>query len=123
MEKRLKRKKVGKKKFIQIITTVGKKEEAESICRALLEKKLAACVQIVGRVESHYWWEGKIEKDREFLVFIKTKEALFESVEKVIKENHSYQVPEIISLPILKGSKDYLKWIEKEIIEKDDWKK
>lgn len=103
-----------KTKFIQIITTVEKKKDAEKISEILLRKKVAACVQIIENVGSHYWWEGKIEKSKEILLFIKTRAILFEKAEKIIKENHPYQVPEIISLPILKGNKDYLKWIKDE---------
>lgn len=102
------------KKFIQIITTVENKKEAEKIAKILLEKKLAACIQIIEGIESHYWWKGKIEKAKEILIFIKTKESLFRKVEKIIKEKHPYQLPEIIGIPVLKGSKEYLKWIEEE---------
>ncbi len=105
-----------KKEFIQIITTVEKKEDAEKIANILLKKRIAACVQIIDNIESYYWWKDKIEKGQEILLFIKTKAEMFEKVEKVVKENHSYEIPEIISFKIYKGSKEYLKWIENETI-------
>ena len=84
-----------KEKFIQIITTVERREDAVKIAEVLLRKKIAACIQIIEGIESYYWWEGKIEKSGEVLLFIKTRSDLFEKAKKIIKENHPYQVPEI----------------------------
>ena len=98
-------------KLIQVITTTDKIEEAEKISRALVEKKLSACVQIIGPITSTYWWEGKIETSQEYLLFIKTEEGLYREVEEVIKELHSYQIPEIVALPLVEGSEEYLKWV------------
>ena len=102
-------------KFIQVITTTDNMEEAEKISSALVEKKLSACVQIIGPITSTYWWEEKIETSQEYLLFIKTEEGLYREVEEAIKELHSYQVPEIVALPVIAGSEDYLKWI-KEVV-------
>jgi len=101
--------------FIQVITTAGKKDDAEKIAKILVEKRLAGCVQIVGPISSTYWWKKKIETDEEWLCFIKSDENLFEKIEKAIKEVHPYETPEIIALPIIKGSKEYLKWLNDEL--------
>ncbi|MBI3313545.1 MAG: divalent-cation tolerance protein CutA [Candidatus Omnitrophica bacterium] len=97
-----------------ILSTVPNLKEARSLASVLLEKKLAACVNISPGVESHYRWKGKKEKSREVMLFIKTREALFGKLEKTLRENHSYEVPEIIALPIQRGSKKYLNWLAKE---------
>ncbi len=97
---------------IVVLSTVSNKEEAKKIAKVLVEVKLAACVNIVDKVESIYEWQGKIQEDSEVLMIIKTKNELFESVMKKIKELHSYEVPEIVALDIKQGSYDYLKWID-----------
>ncbi len=97
--------------FIQIITTTETKEEAEAIARRLVEDKLAACVQIAEGIESIYSWKGKIERSREYLCLIKTREDLFNRVAEVIKTLHSYEVPEIIAVPIINGGSEYLAWL------------
>lgn len=97
--------------FIQVMTTTETREQAEAISRRLVGEKLAACVQIAGGIESTYSWRGKIECSREYLCLIKTREDLFSEVEVVIKNLHSYETPEIIAVPIIKGSKDYLMWL------------
>ncbi|MDD5448170.1 MAG: divalent-cation tolerance protein CutA [Actinomycetota bacterium] len=98
--------------FAQISTTTNNRDEANKIARLLVEQKLAACVQIVGPIKSIYRWEGKVEEAEEWLLIVKSKEALFERVKKLIKENHSYDVPEILLVPITGGSQDYLEWLE-----------
>jgi periplasmic divalent cation tolerance protein len=97
--------------FIQVITTTETKEQAEAIARRLVEDKLAACVQIAGGIESIYSWKGKIERSREYLCLIKTREDLFNRVAEVIKTLHSYEVPEIIAVPIINSSSEYLAWL------------
>jgi len=101
--------------MLQITTTAGTKEEAEKIADYLLEKRLAACVQILGPVTSKYWWKGKKEISEEFVCFIKTKKEFYPKVEKAIKEVHSYENPEIIAMGIDQGSKEYFDWIQKEL--------
>lgn len=98
-------------KFIQIITTVPDKETGEKIIKLLLEEKLVSCCQIIGPCESHYWWENKIEKSKEYLIFIKCLKNKFKKVEKKIEENHPYKVPEIISFEISQLSKQYKKYL------------
>ncbi len=100
-------------KFIQVMTAIYDKKKAEKIANHLLKKKLTGCVQILGPVESQYWWEGKIVKDKEWLLIIKTSENLYKKVEKEIKAVHDYSVPEILAIPVVEGSKDYLNWLSK----------
>lgn len=100
-----------KKKFIQVFTTADKKELTERIANTLVEQKLAQCAQIVGHIKSIYRWKGKIEKADEWLCIIKCEEKNYKKVELEIKKIHTYEVPEIIAIPIIAGSKDYLKWL------------
>lgn len=94
-----------------VLTTAGSNEEARKIARALVERRLAACVNIVPQIESVYRWEGKIDEAREWLLVIKTTAAAFDRVRNAIRELHSYEVPECICVSIEDGSPDYLKWI------------
>ncbi|MBN1365398.1 MAG: divalent-cation tolerance protein CutA [Syntrophaceae bacterium] len=102
------------KSYIHISTTTETREEAQKIAQYLLERKLAACVQLSGPITSIYRWKGRVETATEWLCLIKTREDLFEEVEATIKNLHSYETPEIIAVPIVKGSKEYLKWLNKE---------
>ena len=99
---------------IVVFTTAGSKEEASKLSRGLVEEKLAYCVNTVPSIQSTYFWEGKLCVDEELLLVIKTQEVKFPALELWIRENHSYDVPELIALPISKASVDYLKCI-------DDW--
>lgn len=95
-----------------IITTCGE-DEAEGMAGCLLKERLVACVNIVGPVRSKYWWEGKIETENECMLFMKTRDELVQLARRKIKEIHSYQIPEIISLEAGEVSPEYLAWIEK----------
>jgi len=97
-----------------IFITAGSTEEAEKLSRGLVEAKLAFCVNSVSGIQSTYHWEGKIHVDEEILLIVKTRQNNYDALEKWVKQNHSYDVPEIISLPIQKGLPEYLKAI-------DDW--
>lgn len=101
--------------YIQVTTTTETKEQAEAIARHLVEEKLATCVQITGPIESIYRWKGNVEISQEWLCLIKTSETLFPQVEATIKKLHAYETPEIIAVPITKGSKEYLKWIDESL--------
>ncbi|NPB05876.1 MAG: divalent-cation tolerance protein CutA [Aquificae bacterium] len=90
-------------------------EEAPKIARFLVEKKLAACVNAVEEVRSLYWWEGKIEDDKEGLLIVKTRLDLFEKLKEEVKKVHPYCVPEIIALPIVAGNEEYLKWVDETV--------
>ena len=102
-------------KFILIITTYQTKKDAQKICRVLINKSFAACCQIVGPIESHYIWQNRAEVSKEYLCFIKTVKSRYKIVETIIKQNHPYIVPEIITLDITDGYKPYLNWIHKSI--------
>ncbi|MDR1696390.1 MAG: divalent-cation tolerance protein CutA [Endomicrobium sp.] len=93
--------------------TVPDRKTANKIKNTVLEDKTAAAIGIIGGVSSFYWWKGKIENAKEFLLVIKTVKAKFSKLEKRVKEVHPYEVPEIISADVSAGSKDYLKWIKK----------
>jgi Uncharacterized protein involved in tolerance to divalent cations len=85
------------------------------LAKLLVEKKLAACVNVVKGLRSFYWWKGKIEEDDEELLIIKTSRETYGELEKQIRENHPYTVPEIIALPIILGNPDYLAWIDESL--------
>jgi periplasmic divalent cation tolerance protein len=103
---------------IQVLTTTEKKEDAENIARDLIDRRLAACVQIIGPMVSTYRWQGKIEKSEEWLCLIKTREDIYAQVEAAVKAIHPYETPEILAVPVSAGSADYLKWLTKELKEK-----
>lgn len=94
-----------------ILTTAGSQREARKIARALIDRKLAACVNVIPRIESTYRWKGKVETAREWLLVVKTTKARAKAVETAIRELHSYDVPECIVVPIAGGSKAYLEWL------------
>lgn len=98
-----------------VLTTAGSEAEANKIARILIERKLAACVNIVPKMQSVYRWNGKIESAEEFLLLIKTGGQLFNRVQTAIRELHSYELPECIAIPVRQGSTEYLTWLEKEI--------
>jgi len=100
--------------FMQVTTTASTKEEAAKIAAALLEQRLAACVQVAGPIESRYWWKGRIELSTEWLCIIKTPRGKFSAVEAAIRANHSYDVPEIVASPIELASEPYLQWLRRE---------
>ena len=94
-----------------ILTTAGSKEEAGKIAHALVERRLAACVNIVPQIASVYRWQGKVETATEWLLLIKTQSESFKRVCAAIKELHSYELPECVMLEVAAGSSEYLNWI------------
>jgi periplasmic divalent cation tolerance protein len=94
-----------------VLTTCGSEDEARKIAHALVERRLAACVNILPKIESVYRWQGKVESAREWLLLIKTSEEKFPAVRDAIRELHSYELPECIALNIEDGSGAYLQWI------------
>ncbi len=98
--------------YLLVISTVSSETEGKNIAQKIVEERLAACVTVTSAVQSFYWWEERIANDQEFILFIKTKTSLFQKLEQRIKTLHSYQVPEIIALPIQTGSMEYLDWIK-----------
>lgn len=98
-----------------VFTTTANKDEAEDLARKLVEQKLAACVQIVPQITSFYQWEGKVQKDEECLLLIKTLPEKFDDLEAFIKANHSYSVPEIVAVNAENVSKEYFEWLTSSI--------
>lgn len=101
--------------YLLVLSTVSSPKEARQIARHLLHRKLAACVNLVPGIESHYWWKGRLETGKEVLLLIKTTARRFALLQKEIKKKHSYAVPEIIAFSIKKGHPDYLRWIGQSI--------
>jgi periplasmic divalent cation tolerance protein len=97
--------------YLQVTTTAGSEEEAERIGAALVERRLAACVQVVGPIASRYRWRGEVERSTEWMCLAKTSAARYAELETAIREIHSYEQPEIIATPIVAGSAGYLEWI------------
>jgi uncharacterized protein involved in tolerance to divalent cations len=95
-----------------IFTTTPNEAEAESLARQLIEQKLAVCVQVLPKMKSFYFWKDELQIDSEHLVLIKTTDEKFAEIESFLKANHSYEVPEIISIQPHKVSDSYLKWLE-----------
>ena len=89
--------------------------DAEHIAKAVVEKKLAACVQILGPVTSFFWWEEKVQQDTEALLFIKTTLSMGDELKRVVAEIHPYSVPELIGVPVVDGLLSYLEWIDETV--------
>lgn len=109
----------GKKRMV--LVTCGTLAEARRIARAAVQKRLAACVNVLrGPVESFYGWKGRLESTREHLLLIKTNNARLLQLEREVKRLHSYDVPEFIALPIVEGSADYLSWLTESVASPSD---
>ncbi len=98
--------------FVTVLMTTTNKQEATKIVTTLLEHRLIACANIIDSVSSFFWWKEKIEEEKEVLVIMKSHQKLFSALEKKIEELHSYEVPEILAIPITNGSQSYLNWIK-----------
>jgi periplasmic divalent cation tolerance protein len=109
---------------IQVVTTTAERKDAEALADAVLESRLAACVQISGPIDSRYWWNGRIEKSSEWLLTIKTRRDLYKRLERLLLEQHPYDQPEIIGTAVAEVSAGYLKWLNEQVVvaEKDDGK-
>ncbi len=101
--------------YCVVLITASNARQADQISRMLLKERLAACVNLVPRIQSRYWWKGKIEKSSESLLIVKTRRALIMKLVAYLKKVHSYSVPEAIALPIVAGNADYLRWIRESI--------
>jgi periplasmic divalent cation tolerance protein len=97
---------------IVVLSTCGSEEEAERVARLLIERRLAACVSIVPRMRSVYRWNGAVESSDEWLLLIKSSRPLFEQLRGAIEGAHSYQVPEVLALPVIDGAVPYLDWLQ-----------
>jgi periplasmic divalent cation tolerance protein len=105
---------------IVVLTTCGNDEDASALARALIERRLAACVNALSRVASTYRWKGEIQQEQETLLIIKTTKARLPALERAIREHSKYEVPEIIALPVVAGSQDYLGWVRESVAELKD---
>ena len=107
--------------YSTIMTTCTDRQSAKALAKGLLEERLAACVQILP-IESMYVWKGEICNDNEVLLLIKSKTSLFKEISATIVKNHSYEVPEIVQIPITDGLSDYLAWIEDHVVAQQNGK-
>lgn len=99
---------------IVVLITASSTDEAKKISDSLIKKNLAACANLINPIQSIFRWQGNICDESETLIVIKTRAALFDSLQDEVQKTHSYEVPEIIALPIINGNDNYLKWIDKE---------
>ncbi len=102
--------------YILVFITTSSEKEGNKIASALVKERLAACVNLIRGVKSTFRWKGQISSEQEILLIAKTKDGLFEKLKKRVLELHSYEVPEIVALPILAGFENYLNWIKKETV-------
>ncbi len=100
---------------VMILITVSSLEEADKIAQALVERMLAACVNIVPSITSVYRWQDEVQRDSEALLIVKSRRDVFEHLARCVKELHSYETPEIIALPIVDGDVDYLHWLDSSV--------
>jgi periplasmic divalent cation tolerance protein len=100
---------------IQVVTTTAEKKDADALAKAVLDKRLAACVQVSGPIDSSYWWNGRLESAREWTVTMKTRRDLYPNLEKLLLATHPYDQPEIIATPIVEISPGYLKWLNEQV--------
>jgi periplasmic divalent cation tolerance protein len=100
---------------VQVVTTAATKQDAERIAHALVERRLAACAQVIGPIQSVYRWRGAIETAEEWQCWIKSRRELCTEIQRAIRELHSYEVPEILVLPVLDGDADYLAWLDEQV--------
>jgi len=97
--------------MLLVLTTTPNLSEAEKLAKKIIEKKLAACVQVLPQMKSFYFWKGEVQNETEYLLLIKTLETKFLAIEEFIQTNHSYDVPEVVALSVEQVSHSYLKWI------------
>jgi periplasmic divalent cation tolerance protein len=95
-----------------IMVTAASEKQAKRICDILLESKVIACANIIRGVQSFFWWKGKVDRSRELLLVMKSRSELLEEIVRLVRENHSYDVPEVIALPLVGGDPEYLRWID-----------
>jgi periplasmic divalent cation tolerance protein len=101
--------------FIVIFITTSGKKEADKISERLIAEKLAACVNVIEGASSLFWWENKVDRAREALMIVKSKRTKLPAIIKLVKSLHSYEVPEIIALPIIGGERKYLRWLDESV--------
>jgi periplasmic divalent cation tolerance protein len=99
---------------IIVFSNCGSQEEARRVARALVDTRVCACVNIIPGIQSIYRWQGSIQEEAEWMLMIKTTRELFDRLSAELRRNHSYEIPEVIAIPIVEGNPDYLKWIDRE---------
>ena len=102
-------------RFIVVLTTLPTRAKARRMATLVLKEKMAACVNLVGPAESFFWWQGKVDQAKEYLLLIKTRTSHFVRIQKFLEKHHPYSVPEIVALPIQKGNTSYLSWLEESV--------
>ena len=102
--------------YLQVMTTVATREDADKIAASLIDQRLAACVQILGPIRSTYHWQGAVETSQEWLCLAKSRRDLYRPLEEAIRRLHPYEVPEILAIPILAGSATYLAWLDASVL-------
>lgn len=100
---------------VVVLITAGTEEEANKIASVLLNQRKAACVNIMPRINSFFWWQNKLDSAQESLLLVKTEASLLNEIVRLVREIHSYEIPEIIALPIIGGNRDYLEWVGKNV--------
>jgi periplasmic divalent cation tolerance protein len=100
---------------IIVFSNCGSEEEARRVAKALVEARVAACVNILPRIQSIYHWQGAIEEETEWMLVIKSTRPMFDTLCAELRKIHSYEVPEVLALPVIAGSQDYLNWMDREM--------
>jgi periplasmic divalent cation tolerance protein len=113
---------MGAMSVFRIESTIGSAEEAQALAAALIERRLAACVQVVGPIRSTYRWQGRVQEDEEHLLLCKVPEDRVEEAIAAIEELHAYDVPEVLAFRVESGSPAYLDWVEREATGRPDRK-
>src|SRR5438128_2286846 len=103
---------------IVVLSNCGSEEEARRVARALVEARVAVCVNILPGIQSIYRWQGAIQEDSEWMLVIKSTRSMFDRLSVELRKAHSYQVPEVLAIPVIAGNQDYLDWMDREMIEK-----
>jgi periplasmic divalent cation tolerance protein len=106
---------VSEVEYCVVLITTESEEQGRIIADRLLQRRLCACVNLVPRVDSRFWWQGKLDQASESLLVVKTRRSVLDEIGRVVREAHSYDVPEIIALPIVWGSPSYLAWLGREV--------
>ena len=102
--------------FLLVLTTAGSTQEGRRLARAILGAKKAACINLIPKIESWYWWKGRVEHGDEVLLLIKTRRAQLAGLTRLLKQHHSYDLPELIALPIQWGDLSYLEWLRRSLL-------
>lgn len=106
---------MSRRKYTIVVVTAPDLKVARILCETALKSRLVACANLIPKIESHYWWQGKIESSAEVLILFKTTQAKLKALEKLIIEKHPYDTPEFIVLPITAGNKRYLEWVSESV--------